>query len=185
MDSAEAATSNLPMKYCVLRGGRIRLSRSWRRYLLDGDVQPWTGYGSMRPWSRRVGAREFCSLCRRLSTHPVRRSGVCCILCQTAAEVTRSGRYQQVLPRAEKGKKMFSVIHTDGSGDENPPIESLSALYDELVSADQEHGDVAVVHENSGWSMSAHRDGRLWRRLIDGDIEGILVEPWQPGYIQR
>jgi hypothetical protein len=104
---------------------------------------------------------------------------------------------------------MFSVIHTDGSGDENPPLASLSALYDELQSADREHGDVAVVHEDSGWSMSAHRDGRvvfehlgkgmerhmipvpkervleLWRRLIDGDINGLLAESWKPGYVER
>lgn len=103
---------------------------------------------------------------------------------------------------------MFGVIHTDGSGDDNPPLDSLSDLYDELLTADQEHGDVAVVHDESGWSMSAHRDGRLvferlgtrgqtarhmipvpkervlelWRRLIDGDVDGLLLEPWRPGY---
>ncbi|WP_437950331.1 hypothetical protein WME98_05565 [Sorangium sp. So ce296] len=104
---------------------------------------------------------------------------------------------------------MFSIIHTDGSGDENPPLESLSDLYDELASADREHGDVAVIHDDSGWSMSAHRDGRLifehlgrggerhmiavpkarvlelWKRLIEGDIEGLLAETWKPGYIER
>lgn len=104
---------------------------------------------------------------------------------------------------------MFSVIHTDGSSDENPPLERLSNLYDELRSADREHGDVAVVHDNTGWSMSAHRDGRLvfehlgqggerhmipvskervlqlWRRLIEGDINGVLAEPWKPGYVER
>jgi hypothetical protein len=103
---------------------------------------------------------------------------------------------------------MFSVIHTDGSGEDNPPMERLSSLYDELRSSDREHGDVAVVHEASGWSMSAHRDGRLvfehlgqggerhmmpvskdrvldlWRQLIAGDIEGILAAPWKPGYTQ-
>jgi len=102
---------------------------------------------------------------------------------------------------------MFSVVHTDGSGDENPPLESLSPLYDELLSADNEHGDVSVIHDDSGWSISAHRDGRvvfehlarggerhmipmpkkrvleLWRRLIEGDIEGLLAEPWKPGYV--
>jgi hypothetical protein len=104
---------------------------------------------------------------------------------------------------------VFSVIHADGSSDENPPAESLSDLYDELQHADREHGDVAVVHEGSGWSMSAHRDGRLvfehlgeggerhmmpvpkervlglWIRLIDGDIDGLLSEPWQRGYGAR
>ena len=101
---------------------------------------------------------------------------------------------------------MFSVIHWDGSSDANPPVASLPALLDELCIADREHGDVAVVHEDTGWSLSAHRDGRvvfenlstggerhmkpvqrdrvleLWRRLIDGDVEGVLGEPWHSGY---
>jgi len=101
----------------------------------------------------------------------------------------------------------FNVMHTNGSCETNPPLESLSKLYDELSSADQEHGDVSVVHEETGWCMSAHRDGRLvfehlgeggerhmipvakervlalWRKLIDGDIEGIKAEPWIPGYV--
>jgi hypothetical protein len=65
------------------------------------------------------------------------------------------------------------------------------------------------VHEDSGWCMSAHRDGRLvlghlgkggerhmmpvtkqhvlelWIRLIDGDIDGLLSEPWKQGYVER
>ncbi|MGK3970056.1 hypothetical protein WMF01_56870 [Sorangium sp. So ce1667] len=104
---------------------------------------------------------------------------------------------------------MFSIVHSDGSGEENPSLESLSNLYDELVSADSEHGDVAVIHDDSGWCMSAHRDGRivfehlreggerhmmpvtkeraleLWRRLIKGNIDGLLAEAWIPGYVQR
>lgn len=104
---------------------------------------------------------------------------------------------------------MFSIIHTDGSGEENPSLDTLSDLYDELLSADREHGDVAVVNDDTGWSMSAHRDGRvvfehlggedggprhmvpirkervlqLWRRLIDGDIDSLMAEPWKSGYI--
>jgi hypothetical protein len=104
---------------------------------------------------------------------------------------------------------MFSVVHTDGSGDKRPTPESLSALYDELQTADREHGDVSVIHDDTGWSMSAHRDGRLvfehlrnggerhmmpvpkvrvlelWKRLIDGDIDGLLGEPWKSGYVER
>ncbi len=103
---------------------------------------------------------------------------------------------------------MFGVVHSDGSGDDNPPLESLSDLYDELLTADAEHGDVAVIHDDSAWCLSAGRDGRLifeqlgttsptkrhmtsvprervlllWKRLIDGDIQGILSEPWKQGY---
>ena len=90
-------------------------------------------------------------------------------------------------------------------------MESLSGLYDELLSADREHGDVSVIHDDSGWCMSAHRDGRLvfgnlkdrgrsdrhmipvpkervlelWKRLIAGDINGLLSEPWKPGYAEK
>jgi hypothetical protein len=101
---------------------------------------------------------------------------------------------------------MFSVIHLDGSGEENPPVERLPGLYDELATADVEHGDVALVHDDSGWCISAHRDGRvvfehlrnggerhmfpvskervidLWQRLVSGDIDALLVEPWISGY---
>jgi hypothetical protein len=100
---------------------------------------------------------------------------------------------------------MFGINHLDGSGEDNPPIESLSALYDELRLAG-EHGNVDVINDDLGWCMSAHQDGRLvfehlaeggerhmipvpkervldlWKRLIDGNIDSILSEPWQPGY---
>ncbi len=101
---------------------------------------------------------------------------------------------------------MYGVIHTDGSGETNPPMESLSDLYDELLAADDEHPDVSVEHEDTGWCISAYRNGRiimssaqgegrhmstvpkervieLWKRLIEGDIDGLLQEPWKPGYL--
>ena len=102
---------------------------------------------------------------------------------------------------------MFGVLHVDGTGDSNPPIESLSDLYDELLTAEPEHGDVAVINDDTGWSISAHRDGRvilenlavpgtkrhmtnvtkeralsIWRRLINGEIDGLLKEAWKEGY---
>jgi hypothetical protein len=101
---------------------------------------------------------------------------------------------------------MIGVLHTDGSGNDNPSPESLPRLYDELSNSDQEHGDVSVIDDQSGWCMSAHRDGRLvftnlgrggachmvnvpkgrvlqlWLRLFDGDIDGLLAEPWNEGY---
>ncbi len=85
-------------------------------------------------------------------------------------------------------------------------MERLSDLYDELLTADREHGDVAVTNYDTEWCMSAHRDGRLifehleeggerhmmpvakervielWKQLIDGDIDGLLLEPWRLGY---
>jgi hypothetical protein len=104
---------------------------------------------------------------------------------------------------------MISTRRIDDSGAIDPPIESLSELYDELKSSDQEHGDVSVTDENTGWSISAHRDGRvvlvnliegggrhmhpvskekvleLWGVLASGGIERILSEPWRDGYVSK
>jgi hypothetical protein len=105
---------------------------------------------------------------------------------------------------------MYGVIHMDGSGEDNLPLESFSKLYDELFSSGIMDGDVSVIDDNSGWGMSAHRDGRLvfehlggqgaarhmipvpkehvlelWKRLIEGDVEGLLKEPWKPGYVDK
>lgn len=104
---------------------------------------------------------------------------------------------------------MFGVIHMDGSGEDNPPLENLSGLYDELFSSGIEDGNVAVIHDDSGWCISAHRDGglvfehlgnggerhmnqvprervlELWKRLIAGEIDGLLAESWKPGYADR
>ena len=104
---------------------------------------------------------------------------------------------------------MFYVMHMDTQSEDNPPVASLGDLYDELVSSGIVDGNVSVVHDESGWCMSVHRDGRLvfehlgsggerhmlpvpkkrvlelWRRLIEGDIDGLLLEPWKPGYIDR
>ena len=59
---------------------------------------------------------------------------------------------------------MFSIRHTDGSGHRlasDHQEEQLSDLYDELQSADQEHGDVAIKNQSDGWCISAHRDGSV------------------------
>lgn len=100
----------------------------------------------------------------------------------------------------------IGVIRTDGSGETLSDLGSLADLYDELQSADEEHGDVSVVHDDTGWCLSAHRGGGLvfeqigrpgarhmfpvskeqvlafWRRLVEGDIDGLLAEPWKQGY---
>jgi hypothetical protein len=106
---------------------------------------------------------------------------------------------------------MFGVVHMDGSGDDDPPVESLSDLFDELWFSGIVDGSVAVINDDLGWCMSAHRDGRLilenlgdldrksedrmhmmpvpktqvldlWKRLIEGNLEGLLSEPWKRGY---
>lgn len=103
---------------------------------------------------------------------------------------------------------MIEIIHVDGSGEADPDSQCLSRLYDELRSADIEHGEVAVVDSASDWAVSAHPDGRvvldrletrgrmarhmnavprdrviqLWHSLIGGDMDAILAEPWFPGY---
>ena len=101
---------------------------------------------------------------------------------------------------------MFGVIHMDATGDDDPPIESLSDLYDELEQSGIIDGNVSVIHDDTGWCISAHRDSRvvfehlrnggerhmkavskenvikLWKRLIQGEIDQLLLEPWTLGY---
>src|SRR4051812_13681685 len=104
---------------------------------------------------------------------------------------------------------MHGVTHMDGSGEDDFPPEKLSELYEELHSSGIFDGNVAVINDDTGWCLSAHRDGRLvfehlgvggerhmipvpkaqvlelWHRLIDGDIERLLEEPWIHGYVER
>lgn len=100
----------------------------------------------------------------------------------------------------------YHVYHRYGKCEPNPPLASLDALYAELSQEDEEHPDVSLGHE-SGWSLSANRNGllvwenvedgdkprhmpsvpkqkviELWRKLAQGDIESIDAEPWQAGY---
>ena len=97
----------------------------------------------------------------------------------------------------------------DGSGEDNPSEECLSKLYDELFLSGIVDGEVSVINDDMGWGMSAHRDGRLvfehlggdgaprhmipvskdrvlelWKRLIEGDINGLLSEHWRTGYTE-
>lgn len=64
---------------------------------------------------------------------------------------------------------MYSMIHADGSGEVDTPLESLSELYDELLLTDDEHPDVSVEHEGTGWCISAYRNGRVILISRQGD----------------
>lgn len=110
----------------------------------------------------------------------------------------------------EEGRPMYGIMHMDGSGEDEPPVERLPDLYDELFNSGIFDGSVAVIDDRSAWCMSAHRNGalifvhldgeggpfhmsavpkervvELWKRLVDGDVEGLLREPWRPGYMEK
>ncbi len=124
--------------------------------------------------------------------------------------VTHNGRYRLAHHQGDQVNDMYGVIHMDGSGDDDPPLDKLPALYDELFNSGIFDGNVAVINDDTGWCLSAHRDGRvvfgnlqdrtsdrhmipvpkervleLWKRLIAGDVVGLLKEPWKPGYVDR
>jgi hypothetical protein len=112
----------------------------------------------------------------------------------------------------EPNRPTYNIRHSEGDDEDGPEDlpgreAALSALFDELATADVEHGDVSVTHMETLWYISAHRDGRviidrlgaplnprhmipvskartleLWRRLIDGDFAALEAEPWRPGY---
>jgi len=105
---------------------------------------------------------------------------------------------------------MFTISHMDDSSERDASLNSLSGLYDELYLSKILDGEVPVTNQDSGWCISAYRDGRivfgnlkdpnveqsdrhmipvpkervleLWKRLIAGDIDSLLKEPWKPGY---
>jgi hypothetical protein len=63
--------------------------------------------------------------------------------CLAALGAVRNGHSLPVRHVDERGV-MFSVIHAEGSGDDDPPLGSLSELYDELLSAADEDPDVTL-----------------------------------------
>jgi hypothetical protein len=76
----------------------------------------------------------------------------------------------------------------------------------DLAVRDEEHPDVWLTHESTGWTLSAYSGGNvvwqnldaggprhmrdvscervfdLWIKLSYGEIEAVEQEPWQPGY---
>jgi hypothetical protein len=107
-----------------------------------------------------------------------------------------------------KDPQMITTRNIDDTGDSDPTDLQLSALYEQLPDSAQEHGDVSVTDEESGWCLSAHRDGRivlanlidfdrearhmhpvskdkvleLWLALRDSNFDRIEAQPWKPGY---
>ena len=107
-----------------------------------------------------------------------------------------------------KDPQMITTRNIDDTGDTDPTDLQLSDLYDQLQHSDQEHGDVSVTDEESGWCISAHRDGRivlgnlidfdlearhmhpvskdkvleLWLALKNSNLDIIEAQPWMPGY---
>jgi hypothetical protein len=176
--------------------------------LQDGGNLPRIGSGNMQQLSKQAAEQVCYSLYLKRNIRPAPDSGACYTRYPVEVEAIRSGPFLLARHQTEmNGIAMFSIIHADGSGDDNPEQENFSELYDELVGTDREHGDVSVVHDDTGWSISAHRDGRvvlehlregrqrhmipvgkervleLWQQLILGDIEGLLKEDWKPGYV--
>jgi len=101
----------------------------------------------------------------------------------------------------------YHVTHRSGDMEDEPTLDSLSALYDELEHEDDEHPSVSLTHE-SEWDLGAYGGGlliwenletensearhmknlpkekvlELWEKLAQGKIEEINREPWLPGY---
>lgn len=100
----------------------------------------------------------------------------------------------------------YHISHRAGDDEDEAPLDSLSALYDELEHEDEEHPDVSLTHD-SEWTLAAFGGGlliwenagaiedearhmkgvpkekvlELWRKLAQGKIEEINEEPWLPG----
>lgn len=73
----------------------------------------------------------------------------------------------------------FTVTHRMGSMESDPVGDWLDSLLIELDLVDDEHPDVAIVHE-SGWSLSAFRGGLVvWENVeVDqGNFRAKLTRP--------
>lgn len=123
---------------------------------------------------------------------------------EVAADVDRTVRETD-----QEGRRRnvgFSIMHVSGEEEDDPSLSALTSLVDELVLAEAEHPDIAVSDE-SGWTLSAFRSGRVvWEHveadveprhlehmpreqlitmleaLAEQDIEFVEAHPWRPGY---
>ena len=76
---------------------------------------------------------------------------------------------------------MFGFRNADQSGADIPPDADLrcllAVLHDQLQATDSEHGDVAVTDYDSGWTVSAHRDGRAVFENLRGEPGARHMHP--------
>jgi hypothetical protein len=71
-------------------------------------------------------------------------------------------------PRGDRDVS-FTVTHRDGAMDADPPGDWLTPLIAELEVVDDEHPDVAVCHDESGWSLSAFPSGLVVWENFEAD----------------
>ena len=102
---------------------------------------------------------------------------------------------------------MFHTTDMDGVSEINPPVTALRRLLatlDAPDSSDEDHPDVSLVHDPSGWSISVFPSGiatfenlddedqppqymaelsretclQLWLELSRGEIDRLKDRPW-------
>ena len=55
----------------------------------------------------------------------------------------------------------YAVARWTGGGEDNPPVERLREILQELDVHDPEHPDCWLVHRETGWTLSAFSSGLL------------------------
>jgi hypothetical protein len=98
------------------------------------------------------------------------------------------------------------IRHAFGAEEDDPAKDTLVRLIGELDTSDAEHGAVSISTE-SGWTLSAHRDGSvvwenverddeprhmqgqardrmvsLFAAVADGHLQSVEEQPWRYGY---
>lgn len=65
----------------------------------------------------------------------------------------------------------YVITHADGETQANPALDCLAGLVAELdIASNRDHADVAIMDEDTGWSLSAYRGGSLlWENLLDAE----------------
>jgi len=68
----------------------------------------------------------------------------------------------------------YAVDRWTGGGEDNPPVERLREILQELDIEDPEHPDAWLVHRETGWCLSAFSSGLLiWANHDDPGPEPI------------
>ena len=71
----------------------------------------------------------------------------------------------------------YAVDRWTGGGEDNPPVERLREILQELDVHDPEHPDCWLVHRQTGWSLSAFSSGLLiWQNDGGTDPDTDLID---------
>ena len=103
----------------------------------------------------------------------------------------------------------YQIVNGFGEGIDNPSVEQMHQFLDWLDNSDEEHGEVWLTHNETGWTLSCFPSSKLvfhqtfddrqykprhitnvsrdkilelWKKLAKGQIDELEKECWKPGH---